>query len=746
MAKKRPSHQHKKKKKAVHTKSTRPKQTKPPEPVKATGPETAADPETTRAPGSTGNFFKKNRYFILVIFLALIFRLAYFIEMKEDPEFLHANVDALYHDYWAWGMVSGQWEPPHNLENPGIPDHPYFRPPFYPYFLSVIYRIFGHHQLAPRVIQMLLGVLGCGILFLLTRKIFGDKIALAAGVLMAVYWAFVFYEKELREVALLVFFLPLLILWMIKLHEKPTISKFIFCGLLLGCIIITRPNFLLFIPFAVGWLIFYNKLKDKRKKYLYIGIFILCTILPVSGVTLRNITKGNDFVLISSNMGINLYVGNNPTATGNTIALPPEIPLFRNAFMYPTIVKYIESVEGRKLKHSEVSGYFVRKALEHMRNNPSHTAYLVFKKAVMFVGGIEIPSERDLVAGRKNSLVLKIIPLNFALVVSLGLVGMIVYFSTVVNMKRKKQEDIPPESHVSRFPYVILILFLAGIYYVSYLPFFITSRFRMCIIPFILIFSGYIIYQIYNRIMQKRISKGIIIIAAVILVYIFASINYFHFQRDMAKAEYDRALAFTRSQNFEEAIKGYRKAIAHRQNYPDAYNNLGNMLRKVEKTREAIENYKKALEYEPRHYFANLNLAQIYYSLNQLDEAVDYYSKALEINPSEYIYNVLSNTLFKSGKVKEAIDVLSDAVKIYGRKTNFLNNLGILYAFRKEPEKAKQLFLEVIEKNPDDVQALLNLGRLYSGQDHPDEARKYFQRVLELDPQNKAAREGLRDM
>jgi Tfp pilus assembly protein PilF/4-amino-4-deoxy-L-arabinose transferase-like glycosyltransferase len=734
MVKKRPSHQSKKKKKREHTKPTGSEHTKSP------GLEKAESPKAI--PG----FFKKNRYLILVMFFALIFRLVYFIEMKNDPEFLHANVDALYHDYWAWGMVTDQWQPAHDLENPRIQENPYSRPPGYPYFLSAIYRIFGHDRLAPRVIQMLLGVLSCGILFLAARKIFGNQIAFIAGLLMAFYWAFVFYEKELREVALLVFFLPLLILWMIKLYEKPTIARFVFCGLLLGCIIITRPNFLLFLPLAVGWLIVYNPLKDKRKTYLYTGILILCTILPVSGVALRNGIKGKDFVLISSNMGINLYVGNNPTATGNTIALPPEIPLFRNAFMYQKIVKYVESVEGRKLKHSEVSSYFVRKALEYMKNNPSRTIYLTFKKAVMFVGGIEIPSERDLVAGKQKSWVLKIIPLNFALVFSLCLLGMIVYFTTIISAKRKKQDHKLPGAERSTFPYVILILLLVGIYYVSYLPFFVTSRFRMCIIPFILIFSGYIICQIYNRVIHKQISKGIIIIGAVILVFILGSINYFDFQRNIGKAEYDRGLAFARAQNFEGAIKSYREAINQRQNYPDAYNNLGNALRKIGKPQQAIENYKKALEYEPRHYFANLNLAQIYYSLNQLDKAANYYSKTLEIKPTEYIYNVLSNTLFKSGKVKEAIGVLSEALKIYGRKANLLNNLGVLYVFQEDPEKAKQLFLEVIGKNPDDVQAWLNLGRLYSGQDLPGEAKKYLRRVLELDPQNKTAREYLKKL
>jgi tetratricopeptide (TPR) repeat protein len=266
----------------------------------------------------------------------------------------------------------------------------------------------------------------------------------------------------------------------------------------------------------------------------------------------------------------------------------------------------------------------------------------------------------------------------------------------------------------------------------------------MCIIPFLLVFAAYILQRIFHSIKRKQLSKAAILLVIVGLVYLLDSVNYFGFQRDMAKAEYDRGLAFARAENYEAAIRSYRLAIRHRPNYADAYNNLGNMLRKVDRPEEAVANYEKALTYEPRHYFANLNSAQIYYTLNKLDKAVHYYTKALEIKPTEYIYNILSNTLFKSGKVNEAAAVLTDAMKTYGRKANFLNNLGILHVFREDFTKAEEVFLEVLDENPDEVQALANMGRLCASRNRHDEAKKYFDRVLKLDPQNKTALEFLK--
>jgi tetratricopeptide (TPR) repeat protein len=64
--------------------------------------------------------------------------------------------------------------------------------------------------------------------------------------------------------------------------------------------------------------------------------------------------------------------------------------------------------------------------------------------------------------------------------------------------------------------------------------------------------------------------------------------------------------------------------------------------------------------------------------------------------------------------------------------------------FRKDFEKAEEIFLEVLDTNPDEVQALSNMGRLCASQNLPDEAKKYFDRVLKLDPQNKTARDFLK--
>src|SRR4030067_129648 len=76
--------------------------------------------------------------------LALMVRLIYFFQVKTSfPGWDSPTIDPLYHDLWARQIASG------NLLGSG----PFFRAPFYAYFLGLIYTIFGPSLAAAKIIQ-----------------------------------------------------------------------------------------------------------------------------------------------------------------------------------------------------------------------------------------------------------------------------------------------------------------------------------------------------------------------------------------------------------------------------------------------------------------------------------------------------------------------------------------------------------------------------------------------------------------
>ena len=106
-----------------------------------------------------------------IILVGLVLRGMYLRELTNAPDFQFPLVDADYHDYWARGMASGHWPAPRFEPNPGIQEFPYFRSPGYPFFLAAIYKVTGTGYLAPRVVQMLVGLVNALLGFLIARRL-----------------------------------------------------------------------------------------------------------------------------------------------------------------------------------------------------------------------------------------------------------------------------------------------------------------------------------------------------------------------------------------------------------------------------------------------------------------------------------------------------------------------------------------------------------------------------------------------
>src|SRR3989304_165291 len=100
---------------------------------------------------------KKQFLIPLIIFLiALLLRIVYTFQLKSgSPLYDFPVVDALMYDSWGWKIAQGDW----------LGERIFYDPPLYAYFLGVIYKIFGHNYLAPRIIQAFIGSLSCVLIY-----------------------------------------------------------------------------------------------------------------------------------------------------------------------------------------------------------------------------------------------------------------------------------------------------------------------------------------------------------------------------------------------------------------------------------------------------------------------------------------------------------------------------------------------------------------------------------------------------
>ena len=183
------------------------------------------------------------RLFAAITVFAFLLRLLYLAQWRRSPTFDFPIVDERYHDQWAQAIAAGR----------SFVEGAYFRAPLYPGFLGLVYRLFGHDYLAPRLVQAGLGALGCGLVYLIGRDLFGRGVGAAAGFAAALDWILVYFGAQLLIEPVLAF-LVLVVIWMLVRCTRSS-SPLLWggTGVVLGLSALARPNMLLFAPAAMVW-------------------------------------------------------------------------------------------------------------------------------------------------------------------------------------------------------------------------------------------------------------------------------------------------------------------------------------------------------------------------------------------------------------------------------------------------------------------------------------------------------------
>ena len=103
-----------------------------------------------------------------VILLAAAVRVLHVIfTARLNPLAHNLILDSLVYDKWAKALVWGGELPATRL----------MQAPLYPWFLSLVYRVFGPNLTAVRSVQAILGVIACGFIIAYTRRLFRSSTA-----------------------------------------------------------------------------------------------------------------------------------------------------------------------------------------------------------------------------------------------------------------------------------------------------------------------------------------------------------------------------------------------------------------------------------------------------------------------------------------------------------------------------------------------------------------------------------------
>ncbi len=667
----------------------------------------------------------------LILVLGAGLRLAYLVEIRDAPDFTKPGRDALYHDYWARAMLSGDWAPPPGKVDPEIRTTPYMRPPGYPFFLAGAYAVTGGSYAGARAVQMFLGLINAVLAFWLGRRLFDVATGLTFAALMAFYWMFIYYEGELHAPVLAVTATLALLLACRHWSESPTLPRAFAAGAVLGLFVLVRPNVLVTAPFLLAWMLWVSRRRGEVRRFLVqAAMLVFGVAVTVGPVTLRNQLAAGDRVLVTTNAGINLYVSHNPEADGVTSVIPELRQLTGLAgwtcFEYPELVRGIGRELGRspdEFRHSEASRYFFDRAVEWAWSHPRRTLTSAFERALLFWGPAEVSNDEVVHFDRASSPVLRTLPGGFAAVLALAVVGAVGSF-------RRLRDQLSFES------WVLIAAFVAG-YFASVLPTLAASRYRVPVIPCLLLFAAWGLVR-WSRLWRRGESRQAVV-AALICVGLYAVVSrpWVAYTPDEAAWHFNLAVADHRSGKLEEAIAGYRRALESDSDDPDAHSNLGSALLARGDTDTAAEHFRAALAASPDHADAHFNLGLALAADGRMREAAERFQRTLEIRPGDEAalrhlatarrglaasHNQRGRELAQAGDLEGALVELTAAVELDPSSAPLENNLGNVLAILGRLPDAAVHFRRSLELDPDYLGAHRNLVRAYLALEHWSEA------------------------
>ncbi len=252
-----------------------------------------------------------------------------------------------------------------------------FMPPAYSYVLAFFYRLAGPGPvayLALEVVQAALGVILVFVVYRLALILLGKRGAIAAACLTAIYPAQVYMCNEFHPISIYIVLGTATVLFLVRYIEMTRSWKdLILAGVCGGILMLFRGE----APALVLLYAIILILRGGRKTAGAAAAFLLTAFAFLAPWTIRNYREFGIIIPVCASGGVNLWVGNNPRATGGQHYILYPKPLsadLEKVFDQPMDKYYTVRVDAG-LK---------RLAIDYIRTHPREDTILAAKKLFIF--------------------------------------------------------------------------------------------------------------------------------------------------------------------------------------------------------------------------------------------------------------------------------------------------------------------------------------------------------------------------
>jgi len=572
--------------------------------------------------------------------LALVVRLAYLAQLQGSPLLSGLMGDSRQYDAWAQQIAGGDW----------IGTQVFYQAPLYPYGLAVVFALAGHSLGLVRVIQAVLGAASCVLLGLAGRRFFSDRAGVIAALLLAVYPPAFFFDGLIQKSSLDIFLITLLLALIGEFTARRHWTWLAAMGLVAAAFMLNRENARVLIPAIGAWLWIGFRDVPVRRRAAWVAVFIGASLAVLLPVGYRNYQVGGEFLVSTSQLGPNFYIGNNPHASGTYEPLVPERG--DTIFEREDATRLASAAAGRALSAGEVSDYWLSLSFAYIRTQPMHWLGLMGKKVLLTLNAAELPDTESIEAYAGDSRILRaLLWLNFGVMLPLAVFGV-----WVARAGWRRQ--------------LILYGMFASLA-MTVAIFYVVARYRHPLVPLVLLFAAAGLSGLSD--MRRGRSESAVRPAA----------------RGRARRPAVPPSPVTTPDWRRQWLPGLVGAaiVAIVANLPvmavrdQTYLNLGSLLAQNGKTADAIAVLSKAVSLDPDHAEARFRLGLAYRDAGSTQAAIDELQAAVRLRPEQgEAHAALGIELAQLNRLAEALPHLEKAAMLAPNEASSHANLGMALA------------------------------------------------------------------
>lgn len=610
-----------------------------------------AKPQTQRHPLSFLDNCRRTPWLIFAV--ALLPRLVHLIAIADSPSVSHPIGDGESYHLWAQDLAAGHW----------LGTEIFYAAPLYPYFMGVIYTLFGPAPLAVLVVQALMGAFACVLVARAGARFFDERSGALAGLLMAVYPVAIYFDGLIQKTSLDFTLFAALLYLVALIHHHAQPRFWALAGVALGLLCLTRENALIFLPVLLAWLALFQReaglANQIRAGLAFLGAFLLC-IMPV---TTRNLIVTDKFVLTTSNFGTNFYIGNREGANGRYEPLRWGRDDWK--FEREDALTLAREQSGQDLDQSQVSAYWLGKTFDEIAAKPLAWIGLMRRKSLLVLNAIEIGDTESVYGYAEQSTLLAVLLrlFHFGILLPLALVGMWLH-------RADWRRHLP-----------LYLLFAS--YAFSVVLFFVFDRFRFPLVPLLAVFAAPALLRLRE---WKPATTNLLPLALLLAGAVLANWPLLPRTEFVANSAFNHGKLLAGEGKFAEAVSAFRSALETTPNRVELKVALANALVNLGRKDEARAQLDQALQLKPDYAEALAQLGLIEYLSGREVEAVKHLGQALEGLPNDgsvrnnfaWILATTSNPALVDAP--RALDLAQQACKLDGESASNLDTLAAAQA------------------------------------------------------------------